>query len=65
MSLERTHLKKEDYDDYDEQIISKCNFDQSLFCDFYDVDDHWQVILALKYVAPYRFISKKSLQTAS
>ena len=41
-TLEKTHLKKEDY--YDEAIIRKCHFYRSLFCDFSRADNHWEGI---------------------
>ena len=53
-SSKKTRLKKEYYDD--EQIIRKCRFYRSLFCDFSRADDHWEVTLALKSAAPCRCI---------
>ena len=37
---------------YDEQIIRKCPFYQSLFSNFSRADDHWEDILVLKSAAP-------------
>ena len=39
-------------------VIRKCRFYRSLFCDFSRADDHWEVILDLKYAPPCRCISK-------
>ena len=43
---------------YDEQIIRKCPFYQSLFSNFSCADDHWEGILAMKSVRLCRCISK-------
>ena len=33
-------------------VIKKCHFSRSLFGNFSCVDDHWEVIVALKSTAP-------------
>ena len=38
----------------DDDVIRKCRFYRSLFCNFSRADDHWEGILDLKYAAPCR-----------
>ena len=43
---------------YCDDVIRKCRFYRSLFCNFYLPDDHWEVTVLFKSAAPCRCISK-------